>query len=44
MGARMDDSIHVQVQVIELHPIWISQRCVNRETSSIRQLSTLNLN
>ena len=44
MGARMNDSIHAQVQVIELDPIWIWQGCVNRETSFTRQLSTLNLN
>jgi len=35
MAARMNNSIHIKIQVVKLYLIWIWLRCVNWNFNSI---------
>ena len=30
MDARVDDAVHIEVEVVELHPVWVGSREVER--------------
>lgn len=41
MGARMNDTIHIQVKVVKFHAIWIRFGCINRNLHSVDFASRL---
>lgn len=41
MCARMNDAIHVQVQIVELNPIWVWFGNINWQSFSIWTMSDL---
>lgn len=38
METRVNYSIHVEVQIVELHPVWVGPRWINREKDAARSL------